>query len=97
MRSFWYNISALISPVFRSKIEGICSLFCSHYFIFIDQFYDSYTGEHLATHCGYGERFVEGASNSVIVNFTTDGTVTRDGWRLNWARKYLSDTQTLTT
>ena len=51
----------------------------------------------MATHCGYGERFVEGFSNSVIVNFTTDGSVTRDGWRLNWARKDLSDTQTLTT
>ena len=57
---------------------------------YFNQFYDSYTGEHLATHCGYGERFVEGFSNSVIVNFTTDGSVTRDGWRLNWARKYIN-------
>ena len=56
-------------------------------YLYFHQFYDSYTGEHLATHCGYGERFVEGFSNSVIVNFTTDGSVTRDGWRLNWARE----------
>jgi len=48
------------------------------------QFYDGHNGKLLRKLCGNSTDSFMGASNSVLVVFTSDCSIQRNGWTLQW-------------